>query len=229
MSLATIYQIYFDDSQLPMLEKEYIPYKNENCTVFFENAVMAELVDKKIVEAGEYFGVVSYKLRGKIGLLKKWKSLPNIANHSVSEFTPELFESELQKHKPDVMSFQRHIGHDTVSFADKFHPNFSKYFSEITQRIGYNWQPTYFKNVFYCNYFVAKSFWYEKFIDEMLVPAMNVMKNMPELHGNSGYPHKLPEHLQKKFGYEHYPYHPFLCERMFSYFAHIHNLNCLHF
>lgn len=227
MSLATIYQIYFDDSQLPMLEKEYIPYKNENCTVFFENAVMAELVDKKIVEAGEYFGVVSYKLRHKIDLTKIWRR--DIVNTSTTKFEPESFEMYLQESAPDVMSFTRHPPHDPIVVATKYHPRFSFFFKEIMRRIGYDWKPTVFKSVIYFNYFVAASYWYEKFVDDMLVPAMKVMEQMPELHENANYPHKLPEHLQQKFGYEHYPYHPFLCERMFSYFAHIHNLKCLQY
>jgi hypothetical protein len=130
---------------------------------------------------------------------------------------------------PDAMSFQRHIQHDTVSFADKFHPKFSVYFKEIMSKIGYNWSPEVLENVFYCNYFVAKSDIYEKYCKEKLIPAINVMKNMQELLKNSGYPKALPLNLVDKFGINHYPYHPFLCERMFSYFAHIHKLKCLHY
>jgi len=32
-----------------------------------------------------------------------------------------------------------------------------------------------------------------------------------------------------RFGTPFYPYHPFLCERFFSYFAHLHRLDCAHF
>jgi hypothetical protein len=223
-----VFQIYFNDEQL--LKLDYTPYYNFRCTPFFENSVIRELV-----EAGEhfntdYFGVVSYQLRDKVRITKKdWANVKNIANTSVSEFTPGSFERELLKGKPDAMSFQRHCGHDPVSFANQFHPNFSKYFKEIMDKAGYNWQPGHIDNIFYCNYFVAKPDIYEKYVKEMLAPCMDIMKDMPELMGNSKYPKVLPDHLKKSFGVDHYPYHAFLCERMFSFFAHINNLKCLHY
>jgi len=180
----------------------------------------------------EYFGVVSYKLREKIGSVMKenWSGLPQIANHSLNKFTPTLFANEIEKHRPDVMSFQRHIPHNPITFANKFHPNFSIYFERIISEVGL-WcgTPYVFNDVFYCNYFVAKSDIYESYVKDMLIPAMEVMKSMPELMGNSGYPHQLPKHLAEKFGINHYPYHAFLCERMFTYYVWIHNLKCLHY
>jgi hypothetical protein len=159
----------------------------------------------------------------------RWKSLPNIANHSSNSFEPELFELHLNKSRPQIMSFQRHIPHDPITFADKFHPGFSRFFSEIMFAIGYNWRPEVFKNVFYCNYFVAQAPIYEKYVNEMLIPARRVMEGMFNLKYDSRYPHTLPGHLAAKWGINYYPYHPFLCERMFSYFVHLHNYKCLHF
>jgi hypothetical protein len=226
--MLKVFQIYFDKSQLAGCD--YTPHLNDDCTVFFENSVIKKLIENNSHHGFNYFGVVSWKLREKILITKtSWRNHRNIANLSNNQFTPSDFERHLFSVKPDVMSFQRHPGHDTVSFADTFHPGFSKYFREIMEKIGYHWKPTSFNDVFYCNYFVAKSPWYERYVTEMLAPAMEVMKQMPELMKNSRYPHSLPDDLQKKFGITHYPYHPFLCERMFSYYAHIHNLKCLHY
>lgn len=229
MEALKVYQIYFKEEQKQLLD--YQPYYNQDCTVFFENSIIAKLIEDGKHIGHEYFGVVSYKLREKIGSVMKerWKSLQNIANHSNQEFTPEFFEELLLKHKPDVMSFQRHLPHDPISLADKFHPNFSGYFRKIMGEIGYDWKPQAFKDILYCNYFVAKSHWYEAYVKEMLIPAMEVMESMPELMGNSGYPHKLPEDLKMKFGIDHYPYHPFLCERMMSYYVWLNKLECLHY
>lgn len=220
-----VYQIYFDDSQLQQLE--FIPHKNTDCTVFFENTVIADLIEKGAHLDAEYFGVVSYQLRQKLQLTKRWRS--DIGNISNTVFSPTLFEGFLQRHKPDVMSFQQHVGHDNVMYADRFHPNFSAFFAKIMQKIGYNWVPTHFESVVYCNFFVAKSEIYEKYVREMLIPAMKVMSEMPELMGNSNYPNKLRPELRAKFGVNHYPYHTFLCERMFSYFMHIHKYKCLNY
>lgn len=190
-------------------------------------------MEKLILEGkhlnSEYFGVVSHSLKEKIGDFKRFSRGVKIANLSTTEFTADKFEKELIKHRPDVMSFQRHVSHDPISLADKYHPGFSNYFKTILSQCGYEWIPIAFDDVFYCNYFVCKSEIYERFVKEMLSPCMEVMKKMPELLQNSHYPKKLPDHLKKEWGFTHYPFHAFLCERMFSYFVHLNKLKCLHY
>lgn len=223
-----IYQIYFDENQKKDLD--YIPYLNENCNVFFENQVIVDLIKSGAHNDCEYFGVVSHGLRDKLDLMnKQWASIDNLANHSSKKFTPAKFESELRFHKPDVMSFEKHKPQDTITFADIFHPNFKIHFQYIVNRIGYYWNPTVFQDIFYCNNFVAKKEVYEKYVNELLLPAMDIMKTMPELMKDSKYEKPLPDNLKKSFGINHYPYHPFLAERFFSYFCHIHKLSCKHF
>lgn len=227
-----VYQIYFDPSQLHKMEKEYQPIFNRHCTVYFESQVIHDLIiNTQSHKKHDYFGVVSYKLRDKLGYMKdNWKNNKNIANTSVQEFTPQKYQDELYKHLSDAMSFQRHSPHDTVSVANGFHPGFKKYWEHIMKEIGYNWIPESYENVFYCNFFTAKSEIYERYVKEMLAPAMKVMDGMPELLKDSGYrSNPLPDALKKSFGIEHWPYHAFLCERMFTYFAHIHKLKCLHY
>jgi len=227
-SFLKIYQVYFDESQIKDLD--YIPYPNNNCNVFFENQVIVDLIQNGAHNDCEYFGVVSHGLRNKLALMnKQWAYIENLANHSNKKFTPAKFESELRFHKPDVMSFEKHKPQDTIAFADMFHPNFKNYFQYIMLKIGYEWRPTSYQNVFYCNNFVAKKEVYEKYVNEMLLPAMEIMKGMPQLMQDSKYGKPLPENLKQSFGINHYPMQTFLCERMFSYFAHIHKLNCKHF
>ncbi len=225
-SFLKVYQIYFDESQLSQIE--FTPIKNDNCTVFFENTVIKNLIESGAHLESDYFGVVSYQLRKKLDLTRKWK-IDNIANTSNTEFSPKLFEDVLLKEKPDVLSFQRHARHDNITFSDRFHPNFTTHFRKIMHAIGYNWEPTVFENIVYCNFFVAKSSIYEKYVTEMLIPAMKIMETMPELMRNSGYPKSLPENLKETFGVNHYPYHAFICERMFSYFMHLNKLNCINY
>jgi hypothetical protein len=221
-----IYQIYYEENQFNKLN--YTPYLNDNCTKYFESQVMVDLINAGAHNDYSYFGVVSHKLREKLSFAKTY-SIVNIANRSVNEFTPEMFEFELWNQLPDAFSFQRHLPHDPILFADKFHSNFSDYFKKIMNEIGYSWTPTLFDNVFYCNYFVARSEIYEHFVKTMLEPAIEIMEQMPELLKNSGYPKKLPLNLLRKWGFDYYPYHAFLCERMFSYYAHLNKLRCLHY
>jgi hypothetical protein len=127
-----IYQIYYDQSHISKLD--YTPYLNDNCTKYFESQVMVDLINDGAHLDYSYFGVVAYKLREKLSFAKTYPIL-NIANRSVQEFTPELYEFELWKRTPDAFSFQRHLPHDPVTFADRFHAGFSNYFKKIMYEI----------------------------------------------------------------------------------------------
>jgi hypothetical protein len=209
-----VFQIYFEDGQAAALD--YIPYRNDDCTVYFENSVIKNLVESGAHEGSDYFGVVSHKLRSKLGVTRTfWRGTP-IGNVSSRTFTPEDFEAELSRTQPDAMGFQQHPPHDPVTLANQFHPNFSDHFARIMAAIGCGWKPTVFKDVFYFNYLVARPSIYQRYVREMLAPAMAVMDQMPD-------------RLAARFGVPHYPYHSFLCERFFSYFVHLNNLTCGHY
>lgn len=225
-----VIQVFFHESQYEKLEGSFYPYYNKECDVFFENSVIRKLVGEGEHVGHEYFGVVSHKLREKIGFTKEnWKNNPNIANISTNNFSVEQFAELLYFGLPDAMSFQRHVPHDTISVADQFHPGFKNFWSIIMHKIGVKWEPVRYQDVFYCNFFVAKSEWYERYVKEMLAPAMDVMAAIPELYDNSRYPQPLPPDLREKWGFDFYTFHPFLCERMFTHFVHMHNLKCLHY
>lgn len=223
MTFLQAYQIYYREDQLAGLD--YTPYLNETCTPFFENSVIRSLIESGAADDCTYFAVLSHKLREKIGIGKRWSGA--IANKSDQPFSPELFESLLRKHHPAVMSFQRHMPHDPVQYADKFHPRLSQLFAHIMGKIGYTWRPEH-KQGIYSNFFTAEAHIYKQYVAEMLAPAMDVMADMPELWENSMYGH-LPEHLAQAWGVRHYPYHTFVCERMISYFCHIRDYPVLHF
>jgi hypothetical protein len=222
-----VFQVYFEDGQAAGLD--YIPYRNDDCTVYFENSVIKSLVESGAHERTDYFGVVSYRLRSKLAWAQSyWRNTP-VWNVSQRTFTPEEFEAELRRAQPDAMSFQTHVPHDPVTTAEGFHPAFSHHFRNIMAAIGYEWTPTVFRHVFYFNYFVATPAVYERYVKEMLAPAMAVMDRMPELMRESNYPASLPAPMQARFGIRHYPWHSFLCERFFSYFAHVNRLRCAHY
>lgn len=214
-SISSIYQIYFDDIQLGKIE--FIPYKNENCTIFFENSAIIDLIRNNKHRDSRYFGVFSYQVRNKTRLI----------NRNKMEFNKDSILLNMESLEHDIIYSQQNPPHDIISYANRFHPNFSKYFKEVMNRVGYDWKPTILNNVILCNFFTAKSEIYQRYVDEMLSPAMGEMINIPELMDDSKYQKKLPERLRKSFGINHYPYHPFICERMISYFIHIHNLKCL--
>ncbi len=228
-----ILQIYFKPEQLAECEHHqdnWYPIYNPECTIFMENEVIRDAINREVHLQTDYFGVVSYKLKKKLGYMKEnWKNNKHIANTSVTEYTPWGFERELYKHKPDAMSFQRHAPHDTIAIADGFHPGFAKHFETIMKKIGFPYVKKSYEDVFYCNYVVMKAELYDKYVKEMLIPAMDVMKDMPELWDNSHYPQAWPEELKQRFGINHWSFHPFICERFITVWADYHRLRCLHY
>jgi hypothetical protein len=218
-----IFQVYFHEEQRADLD--YVPFRNDDCSVYFENSVIRQLVESGAHAGDDYFGVVSHQLRSKLGYTRdRWAG--EIANVSRRAFSPAHFAAEVASAAPDAMGFQTHVPHDPVSLAERFHPGFTQHFRNIMAAIGYGWTPCVFQHVFYFNYFVARAEVYERYVREMLAPAMAVMDHMPELLDDSRYPYPLPEPLRARLGIPHYPFHPFLCERFFSYFAHIQGLTC---
>lgn len=197
-------------------------YKNENCTKYFENDVIKELILSGAHKEREYFGVVSYNLLKKLG----WKSKrldPVIRNTSEREFDFNHFKECANNY--DVLAFSSIAPHDPVTLANKYHPKFVEYFQRVTEKIGHKWYPIFIAVPIYWNFFVAKNDIYEDYVLNWLIPAMEVMETMKELNGNSGYHKQLPEHLRGSFGMSHYPYHTFLCERLFGWYCHVNKLN----
>jgi len=222
-----IYQIYFNESQLS--ELSYEPYLNNDCTPFFEASVMRDLIENDKHLDSRYFGILPPKFEEK----KDWINKHHFGlSHTDKNKMLDLSSDHSMKKgikSADVISFTRQIKLDPITKIEWMHKNIDVYFKEIMNKIGYDWRPTVFNHVIYSNLFIAKSEIYEMFVKEMLAPAMDVMMGMPELFGNSCYPKELSKELKSKFNCEDYPYHSFICERMMSYYIHIHNLNCKHF
>jgi hypothetical protein len=221
-----IYQIYFNDTQIPVLEFEGI--SNQDCTEFFEASVIRDAIESGKHLENRYFGILPPKFIEKRDWINNQFWSGEIDSKYIID-TSSQHQTKKNIIKSDVVSFTHQIIADPITDMEYMHKNIALHFSEIMNKIGYDWKPAVFRHVIYSNLFIAKSEIYERFVKEMLAPAMDLMKGMPELWQDSGYPKPLPKELQQKFGCQHYPYHSFICERMISYYIHIHNLNCKHF
>ena len=74
--------------------------------------------------------------------------------------------------------------------------------------------------VIYFNYFVAKPKIYEDYVKNLLEPAMHLMEHDPEIkklvNVNSHYKKPVTPELKAQTGYDYYPLHPFICERLIN-------------
>jgi hypothetical protein len=176
--------------------------------------VIIKLINDGRHLGNEYFGVLSGNFKNKMVTLREGKKI-----------TPEYI---IQRLDTDVVSFfQRHKNKNVVNKAEIHHPGFKRAMQNIIKAIGFDVdlnENTRF--TVYQNHFIARSGIYQQYVKELLEPAVNEMKNEnnKELQNiiwqESRYHKKntMTDKLKKELGVPYYPYHTFICERLFSLF-----------
>jgi len=214
-----VYQVYFKEEQKTKLEPEYIPYYNYPTTVFFESKIMCDLIDKKAHKNCMYFGVVSHNLRAKVKEAKMWGR--TIRNKSLRYFSAKQFEQFVRVNKPDIASYTTHQPHKVFPIAEKFHRGIALATVRLLEKMKFKgyWDDMSEK-VIYFNYFVARPEIYEDYIQTMLKPAIKLMREDPQIKKlvdvNSHYKKPMTDELSKQIGYNYWPLHPFICERLIN-------------
>jgi hypothetical protein len=225
MDTCKVYQIFYDEGSKAACYPEFEHIENKECSPFFENTVIAKLIQEGRHSESEYFGVFSANFKYKMTVSKDSKKInPNLIFQSLDT---------------DVVSFFRnHKNKNVVNKADVFHPGFKRALNNILKAIGFEVdleKDTRF--TVYQNHFIAKSHIYEQYVKELLIPAMNEMCNKAnkELQNiiwqDSNYHKKktMSDKLKKEMGVPYYPYHTFICERLFSVFLNKYtHITCKH-
>lgn len=192
-----------------------IPYFNNDLTIFFENACISELVSRET--KADHIAVCSWKLKDKL----KW----NIG----SPRKPDDITEEVLNRDYDVLPFTRNSHHHKmIEAASTWHPNFRETMTKIVEGIGKK-MPGEVKIPIYQNAFSAKREIYQDYVSDYLNPAMELVKNDPEIYKmstvDSHYTKLIrndgasAEYLQDKIGFSYYPLIPFILERLFSVYV----------
>ncbi len=210
-----IYQIYFDEESKKNCSEGWTWYFNENLTEVFEAQVIVDLY-----KGQEQFGVFSHDV--------EMPFKEQIGTEKLS-FTPKNLQRVLNEY-PDVevFSFQkRRQQENIVKQAENYHKGILKMFEKVLDYANFGKLPELLPQIVLFNSLIAnKRFWHQ-YLNELLIPAMECLRGMPEAYENSGYD-KIGRNRQmtdekklrfkKAFGKEWYPYHPFICERLPSIF-----------
>ena len=217
--MVKVYQIYYDDDSKQRLEPEYMPYLNNPTSIFFESQVMCDLIKKDAHKNCEWFGVVSHRLRKKVQQSKFWGR--SIANRSMRKFSPKEFEHYIRTNKADIASFCKHPSHAVFPWAEKYHPGICKATYALIRKLKYKvWYDQKSRDVIYFNYFLARPAIYADFVNTLLRPAINLMKNDKEIKAlckiNSRYPKPVPVGVRDQTGYDYWPMFPFIAERLIN-------------
>lgn len=195
-----LYQIYYEEKQLPKILPFAIPVYNPGLTIFFENKIIAELVSKA---ESEKIGVCSWKLADKM----RKHHLDNLINRKDGDY--------------QVLSLTRNSQrHNMLAMANAWHPKFKETITLLWQKLGLK-MPGEARNPIYQNHFCAKTSIYRDYVENFLSPAMELTEKDEELRNlmlqPSGYG-KLSrsadiKSVKAKLGLDDYPLAPFILER----------------
>ena len=191
-----IYQIYYDDqSENNCYLHPCVQWiRNDNHTDFFENEIILQLRGQ--MRGYDYFGVWSHRHKFKV---------------QGQVFTFEKLESRLNV---DVVAFQRLL-HNGRIFSGQWEREYKKMFNYLMIRLGLSYRfPQVPKFVVMQNHFITRGRIYADYVDTVLKPAIELIKDMKE----------SLEKVKYKDG--SYNYRPFLCEKLFSAYLHDKNLKC---
>jgi len=224
-----IYQVYFDEKSRENVRETPL---EGTVNPLFENEAIVRWANHWI-ESSEHVGILSHKF------------FKDTLNKELVPITKEYIDA--QEFDTDVIGFCSHLKDEFRMFAhaEKVHKGIDVIYRELFKAIGHEYDPNMkMRFVVYRNHFLARTEVYKRYVDELLIPCMNAMSDTSNevlynaIWQDSKYPYtqkRFREHpgLQERFveamGINYYPFHPFVLERMFSYWLNLNpEITCKH-
>ncbi len=219
--MINIWQVYFDEASKKRCEPEWNHYDNsDKLNEFFENQVIADLIEKGEHLKDEYFGVFSCDFKNKVIM----KGIDGF------RINPSTLERSIEKYKVDVFGLcKRRENPNIVTQAERYHPGFVNMMKKVLDYCGLE-LPDQLKKIVLFNLMVCKAGFWTSYYNNLLKPAMEILKDMPEAYEDSRYAligrkdlgDGRGDRFMKGFGKAYYPYHPFICERLASIYLQLH-------
>jgi hypothetical protein len=209
-----LYLLYNDENISEYLtDPRVYPLQLTPQTIFFESDAFRKISIHTIPDSIEYIGFITpsflRKSRGKI--------LASFCHTGEKDTVIGV----------DIPLFQCNY----VDTAQYFHPNFRVLWEWLIHNMGFLAYNYSYKNIHLCaNMWLTKKDIAIKAI-EFICKGIQLLETAPNnvqqiLYSDTKYGGKLTsQQLLEKFGVSHYPYHPFLIERLIIFFCDVHNLS----
>lgn len=204
-------QIIYEESQREHCYPFATVYKNETCSPYFENDVIARIVPDS---GSDYISVCSWGLSRKRGDMLRLRD-KNITNERILQSIGETsFDVAILTPRGHKDIRQKLIHWHPIEETERALNEFEKFIHF----------PEFVKNSIYENHFIARAYLYKQYVSECLKPAIQFMDERPEVFmADSGYitrkKGKELEHALKllaTWGKRDYPIGVFILERLFS-------------
>lgn len=210
-STLDFYQIYFRDDQIEKLYPFATPYKNEACTDYFENSVIADLVPKS---TADLISVCSWRLAQKRG---EGTAEPILKRGGTFELT----EEGIKEADFDIAILTPRNHKDIVEKLILWHGPVAR--EALTEFNKFIRIPNIVEHAIYENHFIAKKEIYHEYVMSCLIPAISFMDGREVFKNDSGYISRKNqseiEAYQKASGRRDWPIAPFILERLFCIWA----------
>ena len=203
---------YSDDTYIKATElygqKEWAKVVYIKSTVLFESIMYDSWLEENYDDWKDfdYVGTISWKAPFKI-------RMPDIDKLAVF--------LENNKDNYDIAAFY-HIDMNMIDRTTYYHPKFRTLWIKILSKLGYSIDQILNNNIkgFYCNYWITTPKLMLDYIN-FFKKVKNVINNYQDIQDDLWSDSKFqsttlltPEQCMQKFGIPHYPYHPFIYERM---------------
>lgn len=210
-----VYVLCYDDKSTQSATEEYAGYPWARVVTLPDHPGTAKYME------GAMFLSTMRELRNEwhdadfVGTLS-WKASEKIAVSLVDKVAELKKESDVVALLPanDLM----------IPHAVRHHPRFLEVWVPLLVSMGYDVTDTTSTEIpgFFCNYWLATPCWMDRFLD-FYGKAAGAMDTLPGIQGalwsDSLYCSQLPrERIEKVFGRPYMAYHPFIGERLASFF-----------
>lgn len=211
-------QIIYEEYQREKCYPFATIHKNEACTIFFENSVIANIVPKS---SADLIGVCSWRLSQKRG------DMFRLADKTLTR-------EKILAHDFDVAILTPRGHTDIETKLLHWHPKdaVQTAIEDFRRRFGF---PSEVKRSIYENHFIARGELYRRYCSDMLKPAINYMAGLRDIYmvdagyinRKQGREREAALRLLASWGRTDYPLAPFILERLFSIWISDQNLKVI--
>lgn len=136
--MIKIFQIYYDNEQKQNLTKGFIPYLNQEKSVYVENQCISDIRHSDLIEDADYIGLFSHRMNKKVFEI----TFRSLCDSITSELDGDIFSPSQSNwrwkrlHKPVPPYFPNQLNMKDLAYVDYF---LSKVFELIESYDKDNW------------------------------------------------------------------------------------------
>ena len=228
--MIKLFQIYYEDEQKSKLLEDFVPYFNDDKSIFVENQCMYDIRHSSSIKDVSHVGVFSYKLHEKVVSKPTFQSISKCIS---SNTDADIFSANIQNlwwtqlRKPQPLYFPNQC--NMKDLAVPFLRDLADIGAIKLSSIDF-WNHVY-SNQIYCNFWISKKNIFTDYVDNFLTRVFDLVVSYDTTHfvftPDKDYPFPPPVEWQESTGYTQYPILTFILERLINIYLQDRELNHL--